>query len=138
MIRPHRNTFPSPPRKRGSRTCPWLEQGRPLVASPGFPLSRRAISGAPGSIAQANVADLGEPEAAPLTAGRQTLAAVAAKLIGQRFLSPLGLAKDDRAELAKPPMEGAEDLFPVDYRFFEQFVSGAWHGELVMSSTRDR
>jgi hypothetical protein len=48
-----------------------------------------AISGVPRPIAQANVADLGEPEATPLTSGRQTLAALAAKLIGQRFLPPL-------------------------------------------------
>jgi len=48
-----------------------------------------AIAGVPRSIAQANVADLGEPEATPLTSGRQTLVALAAKLISQRFLSPL-------------------------------------------------
>lgn len=47
------------------------------------------ISGVPRPIAQANVADLGEPEATPLTSGRQTLAALPAKLIGQRFLPPL-------------------------------------------------
>jgi hypothetical protein len=91
-----------------------------------------AIAGVPRSIAQANIADLGEPEATPLTAGRQTLAALAAKLIGQRFLSSLGVAKDDGAELAKPPLIRAEDLFPMGYCFFEQFVSGAWHGVLVI------
>src|SRR5262249_23902171 len=45
---PHANSIrcPSPSRKRGSRACPWLEQGAAGAAwSPGFPLSRRAVRG---------------------------------------------------------------------------------------------
>jgi hypothetical protein len=48
-----------------------------------------AVAGMPRSIAETNIADLGEPETTPLTSGRQTLLALAAKLIGQRFLLPL-------------------------------------------------
>jgi len=47
-----------------------------------------AVSGMPRSVAETNIADLGEPETAPLTSRRQTLAALSAKLIGQRFFLP--------------------------------------------------
>jgi hypothetical protein len=47
-----------------------------------------AVSGMPRSVAETNIADLGEPETAPLTSRRQTLAALSTKLIGQRFFLP--------------------------------------------------
>src|SRR6266702_3979264 len=48
-----------------------------------------AVAGIPRSIAEVNIADLGEPEATPLTSGRQTLVALATQLISQRFLLSL-------------------------------------------------
>ena len=48
-----------------------------------------AVTGMPRSIAETDVSYLREPEATPLTSGQQTLLALAAKLIGERFLFPL-------------------------------------------------
>src|SRR5439155_1983760 len=52
-----------------------------------------AVTGMPRSVAQTDISYLREPEATPLTSRRQTLLALAAKLIGQRFLLPLRAAK---------------------------------------------
>jgi len=83
------------------------------------------VTGMPRSIAQTNISHLREPEATPLTSGRQTLLALAAKLIGQRLLLPLRVAKNDGAELATAPIVRADDLFPGGHCLFEQLVSGA-------------
>ena len=48
-----------------------------------------AVAGIQWAAAEANIADLREPEATPLTAGRQTLLALTTKLIGQRFFLSL-------------------------------------------------
>ena len=63
-----------------------------------------AVSGMPRSVAETNIADLGEPKAAPLTSWRQTLAALSGKLISQCFLLPIRVAKDYRAEFARVPV----------------------------------
>jgi hypothetical protein len=47
------------------------------------------VAGTPRSIAETNIADLGKPQTTPLTSWRQALAALAAKLISERFLSSL-------------------------------------------------
>ena len=95
-----------------------------------------AVTSMPRSIAKTNISHLREKEAKPLASRRQTLLAVAAKLVGQRFFLPLRVTKNNGAEFATMPIVRAEDLFPGAHCLFEQLVSGAWrpdshhfHGE---------
>jgi hypothetical protein len=68
-------------------------------------------AGTPGAIAELNLAHLGQPEATPFTSWRQSRLALAAELIGQRFLLPFGVAKNDRAKLAGVSAVDAADFF---------------------------
>jgi hypothetical protein len=87
-----------------------------------------AVAGVPRPVAELKIADLGEEKAFPVASRRQARLAFATKLIGQRFLLPLGVAKDDGAELARVAIVGAEDLFTVGHCLDKQIVGGAWHG----------
>ena len=69
-----------------------------------------AIAFMPGTFSEMDIADLGKPEAAPLSAGRQMSAASAGKLVGQSFLLSLGMAEDYRTELARIAVIRAKDL----------------------------
>ena len=89
-----------------------------------------AVASVPRPISQANVADLGEPEATPLTSRWQIGIALSAKLIGQRLFAPLRMAEDNRAELAMACLVCANDLFPVNQRLLKQLVNGAGRGRV--------
>jgi hypothetical protein len=85
-----------------------------------------AVAGMPRSIAETNISYFRKPETPPLTSRRQALLALAAKLVGQRFLLPLRVAKNDGAELAGTPIVRAADLSAGGHCLFEQLVSRAW------------
>ena len=82
----------------------------------------------PGSVAELNVTDLGEPKAFPLSSGRQAALALAGKLVSQHDLLPFGVAQDDRAKLAGVSIVQAKDLSPACHCFGEQVIGRAWHG----------
>jgi hypothetical protein len=86
------------------------------------------VPGTPWPIAESNVADLVEPEAAPLACAGQTRAALAAKLKGERFLLTVGMAEDDWAELARVSVIQAQDLLLGEHGSAEQVIDTAWHG----------
>src|SRR5262249_59928906 len=81
----------------------------------------------PRPIPQLHVADLGEPETAPLAAARQAGPAPAAKLKSQRLLLPLRMAEDDRAELTGIAAVHAQNLLSLVHGPLEQSVGPARH-----------
>jgi hypothetical protein len=86
-----------------------------------------AGAGVPGPIPELSVADPGEPKAFPLASRRKAAVASPGELVGQRDLLPVGMAENDRAELARVPTVGAKNLFPAAHRLFEQIIGGARH-----------
>jgi hypothetical protein len=87
------------------------------------------IAGTPGAVAELNIADLVEPEAAPLACAGETRAALSGELIGECFLLTVGVAaEDDRAKLARVSVVQAQDLFLRAHGLTEQVVDAAWHG----------
>jgi hypothetical protein len=91
------------------------------------------IARMPGPVAELNVVDFGKKQATPLPTGRQAFRAFAAELIGQRLLLALRVAEDDRAELARIAVIGAENLLSAGHRGGKKFVSLAWQGQTQRS-----
>jgi hypothetical protein len=87
------------------------------------------VAGVAGAVAELDVADLGWAKAFPLAGERQRFAALACELVSQRDLLPIGVAEDDRAELAWVAVVPAKDLLVTAHGCFEQCVSRAGHRE---------
>src|ERR1700758_1351975 len=78
-----------------------------------------AGAGMPGAVAKLNVAYLGERKAFPLTLRWQAAFASAGELVSQRHFLPVGVAKDDGAELPGVPTVSAKDLLPAGHRLVD-------------------
>ena len=86
-----------------------------------------AGTGTPRSVAELDGADLCQPEATPFAFGWQARSALTAELIGEDLLLLLGVAEDDRTELARMAVVHADDLPACAHGLFEQKVIGTSH-----------
>ena len=84
----------------------------------------------PWAIMQARETHLGQEQAAPFAARRQTGAAVAPDLEGQRLLFAVCVTEDVWAEFAAIAVLETNDLLLRAQRLFEQFTGRAGHTRL--------